>query len=247
MVAHARHMKPVILMMGHTMPELAARRGDFHDWYAHQIGWSADRFHVVDVVGGEPLPDPHGVDGLIISGSAHSVVDEADWSVAAGQWASQVGRAGIPTLAICYGHQLLAHEMGGRVGLNPAGREIGVTEVTQCHPDPLFEGLPDTFPVIQTHMDAVLELPTGADPLATNALCTHQAYRLGDTLRAIQWHPEFDADVISHYIQVRSAMIDAEGGEGCAQRILSEVRDVASGRLILRNFVRHFLKAQPGD
>ena len=99
-------MKPTILMMGHTMPELAARKGDFCDWYAQSIGWSLDRFQVVDVVGGEPLPAPEQVEGLIISGSAHSVTDEAPWSVAAGQWATQVVRAGIPTLAICYGHQL---------------------------------------------------------------------------------------------------------------------------------------------
>ena len=61
----------------------------------------------------------------------------------------------------------------------------------------LFDGLPKTFPVIQTHMDAVLDPPTGAVPLATNDLCTHQAYRIGETVRSIQWHPEFDADVIS--------------------------------------------------
>jgi len=239
-------MKPTILMMGHTMPELAARKGDFCHWYAEKIGWSLDRFVVVDVVGGEALPDPASVEGLIISGSAHCVADEAPWSVAAGKWASQVVRSGVPTLAICYGHQLLAHTMGGQVGLNPKGREIGVLPMKKVIDDQIFHGLPDTFPVIQTHVDAVLRLPDNAEQIATNSHCTFQAFRWGDNVRAVQWHPEFDAEVIKHYIHVRQDAIDAEGGPGTAARILNAVQDVDSGAIILRNFVRYFLKQEPG-
>ena len=132
-------------------------------------------------------------------------------------------------------------------GLNPLGREIGVTSMTQLGTDVLFEGLPDTFPVIQTHVDAVLELPTNAESIATNHLCIHQGYRLGSNVRAIQWHPEFDADVIRFYIEARREKIDEEGGAGTAHRILETVREVESGRIILRNFVRHFLEAEPGE
>ena len=45
-------------------------------------------------------------------------------------------------LGVCYGHQLIADVLGGCVGLNPAGREIGVCDVTQMDDDPIFEGLP---------------------------------------------------------------------------------------------------------
>ena len=62
-------MKPVILMTGHTMPELAARRGDYDTWYARACGVTVARLQAVDAVGGAPLPDPNGVDALIVSGS----------------------------------------------------------------------------------------------------------------------------------------------------------------------------------
>jgi len=234
-------MKPVILMTGHTMPELSKRRGDFDQWYANAVGWSVEQFHVVDAVGGAKLPHPHNIDALIMSGSAHCVQDQAPWSVTAGQWACQVIEAGIPTLGICYGHQLLADELGGRVDVNPSGREMGLCFIDRLRDDPLFDGLPSRFPVIQTHVDAVLRAPDIAEVIAENAMSPIQAMSIGDTVRTVQWHPEFDADIIGHYISVRRALIDGEMGDGTADAWLSELRDVDSGRIILRNFFDHFL------
>jgi GMP synthase (glutamine-hydrolysing) len=236
-------MKPVILMTGHTMPELSDRRGDFDQWYANAVGWSVDRFHVVDAVGGDPLPNPHNVDALIMSGSALCVQDHAPWSVKAGHWASQVVEAGIPTLGICYGHQLLADELGGLVDKNPGGREMGVSLIDRLRDDPLFDGLPTQFPVIQTHVDAVLRAPDIAEVIAQNAISPIQAMSIGDTVRTVQWHPEFDADIIGHYISIRSEVIDSESGDGTAKKWLSELKNVDSGQIILRNFFDHFLGA----
>jgi len=239
-------MKPVVLMTGHTMQELIDRKGDFDQWYANALGWSVDRFHVVDVVGGEVLPDPRRVDGLIISGSVHCVQDYAPWSVRAGRWVKEVVNAGIPTLGICYGHQLLADELGGQVGVNPAGREMGTCTVDRLVDDPIFYGLPDRFQVIQTHVDAVLSIPESAQVIAASEMTAIQAMSIGPMARTVQWHPEFDAEVIGHYITVRAEKIDHELGGGTAKRMLSEVRDVDSGGIIMRNFVEHFLDRSLG-
>ncbi len=233
-------MKPTILMTGHTMPELAARRGDFDLWYAQLAGWSPDRFHVVDAVGGAPLPHPHNVDALIVSGSAHCVSDYEDWSIAAGEFMADVVNAGIPTLGICYGHQLISDCLGGSVGVNPAGREIGISIVHQHGEDPLFDGLPDAFPVIQTHVDAVLETPENALIIASNRNTKNQAMAIGDCTRTVQWHPEFDIDIIGHYISVRSEAIDSEFGGGHAEKLLKSLTPVSTGKVIMRNFLNYF-------
>ena len=233
-------MKPVILMTGHTMPELAARRGDFDLWYAQLAGWSPDRFHVVDAVGGETLPHPHNVDALIVSGSAHCVVDYEEWSVASGRFMTEVVNAGIPTLGICYGHQLIGDCLGGTVGVNPAGREIGISVVTQNGEDPIFEGLPRSFPVIQTHVDAVLEPPSVGTIIASNENTENQAMAIGKRTRTVQWHPEFDVDIIGHYITVRAEAIDSEFGPGHASHLLKSLKPVSTGRLIMRNFLHDF-------
>ena len=224
------------------MPELMQRKGDFDAWFARRFGWSVDRFRVVDAVGGESLPPAGSVEGLVISGSAHCVHDYAEWSVRAGHWIAEVMALGTPTLGVCYGHQLIGDALGGDVGVNPSGREMGVCSIEQNGDDPLFDGLPRVFPVIQTHVDAVNSLPDSAIRIASSPLASIQAMAIGDHVRTIQWHPEFDAEVIRHYITVRADLVDAEMGPGAAQRMLQGVSDVASGPIIIRNFMRHFLK-----
>ena len=236
-------MKPVILMTGHTMPELSARRGDFDAWYGKLFGWKPREMHVVDAIGGEPLPNPGYLDGLVVSVSACSVLDYPDWSVKAGKWILEVMEQGVPVLAICYGHQLIADALGGVVAPNPAGREIGVCAVTQTANDPLFADLPREFAVIQTHVDAVLEPPKMATELAMSTMGRHQALAFGPRVRSVQWHPEFDADVIRHYIRVRAELIDAERGKGYAQTLEKSVRDVDSGAVIARNFLQYFMRS----
>jgi len=235
-------MKPVILRTGKTFPELRETKGEFEAWFARGLGWSVDRFAVVDGVDGDPLPDPGGIDGLFITGSAKSVHDKEPWSVRAGEWVARVMEAGIPILGVCYGHQLIGDVLGGDVGPNPNGREMGVCSVETYVDDPLFEGLPTVFPVIQTHLDAVNRAPAGATVIAGNENTYAQAMAIGANTRTIQWHPEFDHEVIEFYIRARAHLIDAEGGPGATDRMLAAVRPVDTGRTILRNFVQHYLK-----
>ena len=241
LIGHAECMKPTILMTGHTMPALLAEKGDFDRWFARRFGWPVERFRVIDAIGGEALPLAGSVEGLIISGSAHCVHDYADWSVQSGEWIAEVMARGTPILGVCYGHQLIGDILGGDVGINPKGREMGVCPIEHMGDDPLFEGLPKNFSVIQTHVDAVNTLPETAQRIARSDLTEIQAMAIGENVRTIQWHPEFDADVIRHYITVRANLVDAEFGPGAATRMLNEVVDVHSGAQIIHNFMRHFL------
>ena len=149
-----------------------------------------------------------------------------------------IGRA----RACLRGSEMRVRCRGGRSGRNPAGREIGVTEVTLHDPDPLFADLPPSFPVLTTHSDAVLTAPPHSRVLASNAHTAIQALAYGRRARTVQWHPEFDADVIGHYVRTRAPLIDAELGEGTAARLLREVREVPSGPVIFRNFIRYCIR-----
>ncbi|MFN3200905.1 MAG: glutamine amidotransferase [Bradymonadia bacterium] len=235
-------MKPILLKTGRTFPELKARRGDYEDWFAAALGWSVDQLELIDVTDVEaPLPEP-GVDALIITGSPASVHHREPWSERAGAWVKAVVEAGVPTLGVCYGHQIIGDVFGGEVGLNPNGREMGVVQMQRLVEDPIFEGLPSVFPVVETHTDAVNVAPPGATVLASTANTAVQAMAYGDHCRSVQWHPEFDADIIRHYIDARREMIDAEGGPGTADAMLATVVDVDTGPIIMANFVRHWLK-----
>jgi len=228
-------MKPVILMTGHTFGPLQARLGDFEAWFARIAGWSVDRFTVIDAIGGAPLPGPASVEPVIVTGSAASVHHRAEWSVRAGEWLRAVVVADIPVLGVCYGHQLLGDVFGGEVGPNPNGREVGVCDVT-TDDHPLFYGLPPRFAVYQTHTDAVNRAPAEATVLGGNEICPVQAMQLGSAV-SVQWHPEFNAEIIRHYIEARAHLIDEEGGVGTAARLAAEVVELDCGPHLMRNFL----------
>ena len=142
------------------------------------------------------------------------VSDREDWSEATGQWLLGAMEAGLPILGVCYGHQLLAQALGGEVGPNPLGRQIGTTMVTlepAAASDRLMCALPAAFQAQTTHMESVLTLPPGVVRLATTPRDRNHVVRFNPRTWGIQFHPEFSSAVMNTYISVRSEAIRAEG------------------------------------
>jgi GMP synthase (glutamine-hydrolysing) len=227
----------LIVKTGRSLPELVARRGDYEDWILRGLGCAPERARVVCVQEGGTLPAPESVAGAVVTGSSALVSRREPWSEATGRWLVEAVRAGRPILAICYGHQLLAQALGGRVGANPRGREIGSVAVAprpEAAADPLLGGLSAPWLFQATHVESVLELPPGARGLAGSALDPHQAFAVGERAWGVQFHPEFDADVIRAYLSARRAILRAEGLD--ADALLRGVRDSDDGRRVLRRF-----------
>jgi GMP synthase-like glutamine amidotransferase len=110
--------------------------------------------------------------------------------------------AGIPTLGICLGAQLLALAAGGSVMPGPAGPEIGwgTVELTaQSAADLLFADLPVRLVVLQWHGDT-FEPPAHAVRLAGNAAYPNQAFRVGPAAWGLQFHVEVDAGAVDGFL-----------------------------------------------
>ena len=101
------------------------RYGRFPHWIRVAAGLSAHEVVEVNAERGDPLPPAADLAGVIVSGSAAFVTDRAEWSERTAGWMREAVHAGTPLFGICYGHQLLAHALGGQVDYNPAGRESG--------------------------------------------------------------------------------------------------------------------------
>jgi GMP synthase (glutamine-hydrolysing) len=123
--------------------------------------------------------------GVILSGGPASVYDPG-----APRLPAFVLDLEVPILGICYGMQLLAQALGGRVE-RAARREFGPATVRVTEAVSLFAGLPPTLPVWMSHGDTVVELPGGFEKLAESDTCHFAA--AADTDRkiyALQFHPE---------------------------------------------------------
>ncbi|HEX7642081.1 MAG TPA: glutamine amidotransferase [Burkholderiaceae bacterium] len=239
-------MKPlVILKVGNTLPQLQPQYGDFEHWITTGLADSALNVQVIDPRRGDALPAADDISGAVVTGSHAMVTERLDWSEASAAWLAQLVEAEIPLLGICYGHQLLAHAMGGEAGYHPRGMEIGTQEIRRLAvDDALFCGLPDTFFAQTVHQQSALRLPPRAVLLASNGFDAHHAFRIGACAWGVQFHPEFSAAAMRTYVRHLAPLVAKQGGD--ADEIEAAVQDtpVAAGVLarfaqIVRHSVRH--------
>jgi len=230
-------MRVTILKAGTTVPSLISRRGDFDDWFRKGLGLAAADSPVVDATTGA-LPEPGSTQAVVVTGSAAMATDDEPWSLACERWLKILVERDVPVLGVCYGHHLLARAFGGEVGFNPKGDEVGTTPVIlndEGRQDPLFAGLPSELIVQNSHRQSVAVLPDGARLLASNGHDANQAFALGDRAWGVQFHPEFDADIIRSYLEDRSEELQQRGVD--TESLHAAARDSDHGERLLRNFV----------
>ncbi|MCB1672365.1 MAG: glutamine amidotransferase [Gammaproteobacteria bacterium] len=206
--------KTVIVKTGHTIPSLLAGGEDFEDWIIATSGFDSEQFATVSVFSGDRLPELDDCAALIVTGSPAYVTDLEPWSEATAGILRSALKRQLPVLGICYGHQLLAHCLGGRVDFHPRGREIGTVPINLSAAgteDPLLGSLPRVFPAQVSHSQTVLKLPPEAVLLAGNGFEPHHAFRVGTNAWGLQFHPEFSARITRAYIEERRQQLVSEG------------------------------------
>lgn len=226
----------VILKTGTTYPALREAFGDFDSWFVARLAPELN-VHVVDVTADDLPGHPEDWDGIVITGSPAMVSDRAPWSERTAGWLAEAVRAEVPVLGVCYGHQLLAHALGGEAGFHPGGRETGTHKVElldTATDDPLFKGLPRQFPAQLTHRQSALRLPENAVLLGRNEFEAHQAFRVGRCAWGVQFHPEFSSEVMRAYLKVQAPDLEKEGLD--ADGLLAEVVDAPEASSLLDRF-----------
>jgi len=185
------------------------------------------RVHRVELDEGEPLPPWRDFDAILAMGGPMSVNDDAElpWLTDEKRAIGEAVRAGVPYFGACLGVQLLAASLGARVYAGPEP-EVGVLPVTltaEGSADPLFAGLPTSFPTLQWHGDT-FDLPAGATLLASSPGFRNQAFRYGRAAYGIQFHLEVLPAMAREWAQVPEYVgyADRVLGEGGMARLLAE-------------------------
>lgn len=232
----------LIVQTGSTLPELRARLGDFPDWFRRGLGLQRADVDVVRVDNGAALPaDTRRHAGVIVTGSPAMVSERLRWSEDTAAWLRTRIESGSPVLGVCYGHQLLAHALGGRVDYHPSGREVGtvgIERLAAADDDALLQAAPARFMAHSSHQQSVLELPKGAVTLARSAHDPHHAVRYAPGVWGLQFHPEFSVEVMRGYLRRRRQAARGECTEDCcvdradapapmARRLLRRFREYA--------------------
>jgi GMP synthase-like glutamine amidotransferase len=121
-------LRVVLLECDHVSDSLRHVAGDYRDMFAALFGAHAPEIELqaVDVVGGDPIPDVDACDGYVITGSRHSVTDDHPWLDTLRRTVVDAPAAGTPLVGICFGHQVIADSLGGRVERAEVGWGVGV-------------------------------------------------------------------------------------------------------------------------
>ncbi len=248
----------LILRAGHKAPTVIREHGDYDRWFTDRMT-GLDCRYIVHHVPEDGIPDTERYDGVLVTGTADSILDRVSWMQTLGEFLARGGSDGPPVLAVCFGAQLAAVALGGSAGRNPRGWEIGTGTVDLNRSglaDPLFEGLPARIEVQSSHEDTITALPPGVTVLAGNDASEVQAFAHG-RLRAVQFHPEATGGIVRTLIRIRRAGLeedararlgaDAEAARLHVDRLERSVHESEHGRRILENWVRSFVRAAPGN
>lgn len=226
----------LLVQMGHPPADIRAAVGEQPQWFRAALG-DVGPVRVVCPFEGEPLPVAGTFRAAVISGSWSMVTDREEWSERTAAWAREMILAGVPLLGVCYGHQLMAHALGGVVDYHPKGSEVGQIAVSlndSAQHDPLLRDLPATFDTFLSHEQSVIVLPPGAVALGASSHDPHQIVRYSPTALSVQFHPEFTAPVMNKIITSRSERIAMKGKD--RDTLLANVRDTPVSRSILQRF-----------
>jgi GMP synthase (glutamine-hydrolysing) len=150
------------------------------------------------------VPGLAGYDAFMILGGSMGANDDAThpWLSTVKDRVREAADAGVPTLGVCLGHQLIAVALGGTVEANPRGQQVGLYDVgwlPEARDDQLVSGLPPSMRGIQWNTDLVTALPDGAVALAETAEGELQIARFAPTVWGVQPHPEADEPVLQSW------------------------------------------------
>jgi GMP synthase-like glutamine amidotransferase len=183
-----------ILQTGASPDALRADHGDYPDFFERLLagrGLTFRRFHV------EAMEFPKGVhdcDGWLITGSRHGAYEDHPFIPPLEQFIRDAYAAHVPVVGICFGHQIIAQAMGGRVERYEGGWSVGPTTYD-------FGG--EAFTMNAWHRDQVVEKPQGAQVVASNDFCQNAALLYDDRMFSVQPHPEFQNDFVEGLINFR--------------------------------------------
>lgn len=175
----------------------------------------------------DQFPDSiHDADAWIITGSKHGVYENLPWMIKLQAVLRDIVAANIPVFGVCFGHQILAEALGGKVIKSDKGWGIGVHEYQLADNAPQWvEDAPATMKLNAFHQDQVVTLPETASVWASSEFCPYAWLLYGDKAASIQPHPEFSFDYEDALLQSRRGSLIPEDVAQTAEKSMQDPVD----------------------
>lgn len=237
-------MRVGILQCDSVAADLEPDFGDYPDMFRRLLGAvdASLSFRTYDLTAGDLPSDLRECEGWLFTGSKWSVYDDEPWIRQAEALARRLHETRRPAVGICFGHQLIAQALGGRV--EKRGWGIGVHTVYVAGPRrPWMQPPADKLAMMVSHQDQVVELPAEMQRLAGHAFCPNDMTQIGEHILTIQGHPEISREYCAALIRRRRQLL-GEQTYANALRSLSRPTDERTVARWILNFLRAAQAAQ---
>lgn len=216
------------------LPEHALHvRGDYPALYEHLFDDEDVDLLDIAVHRGDVPASLADADVWVLTGSRYSVDDDRDWIATATELLVDLIGAEIPTVGICFGHQLLGRVARGTVGRAP-GWGVGVQEFRTVRPLPWFPEAARSVSLITSHQDQVLSVPDDVTVWSTSRYCPAAGLLVGERAWSVQGHPEFTSDVAHVLYEGRRDRL----GDALTDEARGSLGQPVSNRAMARAIVR---------
>ncbi|TAG28406.1 MAG: type 1 glutamine amidotransferase [Rhodobacterales bacterium] len=182
-----------ILQTGES-PDALRDQGDYPDFFETLLAGRGLTFLRFAVLRNDFPADVHVCDGWLITGSRFGAYEDHPWIPPLEDFIRAAYAAHVPVVGVCFGHQIIAQAMGGRVEKFAGGWSVGPTE---------YDFGDRTYTLNAWHQDQVTEKPEGAEVVASTDFCANAALLYDDRMFTVQPHPEFRREFVEGLIKVR--------------------------------------------
>lgn len=139
-------------------------------------------------------------DAYLITGSARGAYENEPWIATLIQFIRDCHEAGKKMVGICFGHQILAHALGGKTEKSAKGWGVGLIAFDIYENKPWMNGTQSQCALYYSHQDQVVELPPNAKRLGGNDFCENALFAIDDQVMGIQGHPEFTTSIMEEIL-----------------------------------------------
>ncbi|MBA1200739.1 amidotransferase [Pseudomonas capeferrum] len=195
-------------------------------------------FHVYNVMNGE-YPEEHQVfDAYLVTGSKADSFGADPWIQTLKDYLLERYRRGDKLLGICFGHQVLALLLGGKVERATGGWGVGIHRYTLAAHAPWMDADVSELTLLISHQDQVTQLPKDATVIASSDFCPFAAYHIRDQVLCFQGHPEFVHDYSRALLDARQTHL----GDEVYRKALASLDEQHQGDLVgewMLRFIGH--------
>ncbi len=224
-----------ILQAGRSPDELLRRYPDYNQLFVDLLGANSFNYRHWAVLDNDFPDSIDEADAWLITGSRYGAYEPHSWIPPLEQLIRDIHAKGSPMVGICFGHQIIAQALGGKVEKFTGGWSVGRVEYELDNQ--VFGVVSEqTVPLMAFHQDQVTRVPDGAINVGSTSFCQNAALIYDSRILTIQPHPEFDASFVGALLDARSAILPKDVLQEARQTLeMPLMQDPIA--LTLRNFL----------